>query len=331
MASAWQQWQQPSNQYIHNANNMNRFQKPRPSYMYLDNYDPNSFQHDNSSEESAYNELPQGTASRSRGMNHRPKRKSYTNSNNFNLNKDSSFHNYPSHFTQVDKQRTDIKRRKRSKLASSRSRGNSSAILPSKTKRNNNKQYSNANLLTFQEETEIAYAIQDYAKAIRIKDDLCSWMSREKSSSSRISGLKELPSEEHWASACSLTVHQLHHLIQRGQEAKAKLVSGNVGLVTMIAKKYHHLLIQKVGVSAGTLKLDDLIQEGYIGIMDAAERFDPEKGFRFSTYGSYWIRQRMLRSISESSRIIRLPEHVQTMVSFENEYFGYNLHFHNCF
>ena len=298
--------------------------------MYLDNYDPDSFEYDNSPEENIYNYngLPQGTANRSRVKNHnRPKRKSYTSSNNSKLNKDSSFHSYPSHFTQVDKQRIiDTKRRKRSKLASSRSRSNSSAILPSsKTKRSSNSQYSNTNnnLLTFQEETEIAYAIQDYAKAMRIKDDLCSWMSREKSSSSRISGLKELPSEEHWASACSLTVSQLHHLVQRGQEAKAKLVSGNVGLVTMIAKKYHHLLIQKVGVSGGTLKLDDLIQEGYIGIMDAAERFDPEKGFRFSTYGSYWIRQRMLRSISESSRIIRLPEHVQTMVSFEKVWMGH--------
>lgn len=116
----------------------------------------------------------------------------------------------------------------------------------------------------------------------------------------------------------------------QGQEARTKLITGNIGLVTMIAKRYYNLL--GVGNARGgragsgmgggrggggtdaTLKLEDLIQEGYIGIMDAAERFDPDKGFRFSTYGSHWVRQRILRSISESSRIIRLPVHVQTMV-----------------
>ncbi|KAL3792587.1 hypothetical protein HJC23_005557 [Cyclotella cryptica] len=139
------------------------------------------------------------------------------------------------------------------------------------------------------------------------------------------------PSEEQWASACSLSIHQLHDVMTKGQEARTKLITGNVGLVTMIAKRYYNLLgagnarggRAAAGGGGGgtdaTLKLEDLIQEGYIGIMDAAERFDPEKGFRFSTYGSHWVRQRILRSISESSRIIRLPVHVQTMLRNMNK------------
>jgi RNA polymerase primary sigma factor len=55
-----------------------------------------------------------------------------------------------------------------------------------------------------------------------------------------------------------------------------------------------------------------MIQEGNLGLMAAAERYNPERGFRFSTYAVYWVRQRILRSISDSSRIIRLPAHVHT-------------------
>jgi RNA polymerase sigma factor (sigma-70 family) len=300
-ASAWQQWQHSH----HNNFNTNRMDYVGPSFMYLDNYDPSG--HENSSGDG-----------RSRG---KPKIDKANKTKKIQTN--LSFHNYPRHIApHVDKSQdiNEKKRRRRSRLAS---RSTASAILPTKQRRT--KQCTESNLLTFEEETEIAYAIQAYATAMRIKDDLCTWMSKERNS--RISGLNKVPSEEHWASACSLTVAELHDVIQRGQEARAKLVAGNVGLVTVIAKKYYHLI--KGGAVngynpnntggtygvGGTLKLDDLIQEGYIGIMDAAERFDPERGFRFSTYGSYWVRQRILRSISESSRIIRLPEHVQTMVS----------------
>ena len=278
--------------------------------MYLDNYDPNSYEY-GSLPSSEYNPSSDGILS-----NHSQSAKDMRRGRNRTkkaaapkiLNKNFSFHNYPSHIAETTGLQEEKRRRKRSKLASRSSYG--SAILPC-SKRFKSKESNN--LLTFDEETEIAHAIRAYATTMRIKDDLCNWMSKERSS--RISGLNKVPSEEHWAAACNLSVSELHDVIQRGQEARSRLVNGNVGLVTSIASKYHNILIQKVGVSGGTLKLDDLIQEGYIGIMDAAERFDPEKGFRFSTYGTYWVRQRILRSISETARIIRLPEHVQTMVS----------------
>jgi hypothetical protein len=300
-ASAWQQWQ-PSQTTTHGNPSNNHFEL-RPSFMYLDNYDPNSYEYNSSSE---YKSSSDDLSADSTGKGIKAGRgRSKTKQLAPKLNKNLSFHNYPSHIADTNRLQDERRPRKRGKLVARTSYG--SAILPCKRTK------SKSNLLSFDEETDIAHAIQAYATAMRIKDDLCNWMSKERSS--RISGLNKVPSDEHWAAACSLTVSELHDVVHRGQEARSRLVNGNVGLVTMIAKKYHNILTQKVGVSGGTLKLDDLIQEGYCGLLDAAERFSPEKGFRFSTYGSYWVRQRILRSISETARIIRVPEHVQAMVS----------------
>ena len=91
-------------------------------------------------------------------------------------------------------------------------------------------------------------------------------------------------------------------------------MAGNVGLVLQISRKYAMELKRSVDLSGGNgvgsiLTLQDMIQEGNLGIMEAAERFDPTKGARFGTYASYWIKQRILRSIADHSRTIRLPAH----------------------
>lgn len=99
--------------------------------------------------------------------------------------------------------------------------------------------------------------------------------------------------------------------VQSGDKhAKQRLIESNMRLVINIAKTYRNR----------SIPLEDLIQEGAIGLMQAAERFDPDKGFRFSTYATHWIRQAIGRAIDNKSKAIRLPAHVsQSLRKVERE------------
>jgi RNA polymerase primary sigma factor len=98
---------------------------------------------------------------------------------------------------------------------------------------------------------------------------------------------------------------------QKGDKAaKQRLIESNMRLVINIAKAYR----------IRNIPLEDLIQEGAIGLMQAADRFDPDKGFRFSTYATHWIRQSIGRAIDNKSKAIRLPAHVsQSLRRIEKE------------
>ncbi|MDL1928791.1 sigma-70 family RNA polymerase sigma factor, partial [Fimbriimonadia bacterium ATM] len=97
---------------------------------------------------------------------------------------------------------------------------------------------------------------------------------------------------------------ELSRRARSGDEAARKrLVEANMRLVVNIAKQYRHRAVA----------FEDLVQEGAIGLMSAVERFDPDRGFRFSTYATHWIRQTISRAIDVKSRTIRLPAHVSDL------------------
>lgn len=94
-------------------------------------------------------------------------------------------------------------------------------------------------------------------------------------------------------------------IVAKGQWAQEKLATANFKLVVSVATKYKNK----------GLAFEDLIQEGYMGLARAVEKFDPHQGYKFSTYSYWWIRQAVTRSIAEKSRTIRLPIHINEKLS----------------
>ena len=103
----------------------------------------------------------------------------------------------------------------------------------------------------------------------------------------------------------SARVRELHRIERAGEAAAETFTNGNLRLVVSIAKQYR----------AAELPLLDLVQEGNLGLMHAVEKFDWRKGFKFSTYATWWIRQAIARGITNSARTIRLPVHAGDLLN----------------
>ena len=110
-----------------------------------------------------------------------------------------------------------------------------------------------------------------------------------------------VPPWQYKADGPLLTVHEecsLTERIRRGDErARERMIEANLRLVVSIARHYN----------CRGMSFEDVVQEGILGLMAAVQKFDPLKGFRFSTYATYWIRQAIVRAIEKQSRMIRLP------------------------
>ncbi|NES82295.1 MAG: RNA polymerase sigma factor RpoD [Moorea sp. SIO2B7] len=147
-------------------------------------------------------------------------------------------------------------------------------------------------LLRAEEEIELARKIAELLQLERVREDL---MDR----------LERIPDDREWANEVDMDLSEFRRRLFLGRRAKDKMVQSNLRLVVSIAKKY---------MNRG-LSFQDLIQEGSLGLIRAAEKFDHEKGYKFSTYATWWIRQAITRAIADQSRTIRLPVHLYETIS----------------
>ncbi len=147
-------------------------------------------------------------------------------------------------------------------------------------------------LLSHEQEITLGRQVQD----LMVLEDIESQL---------LSDLGEKPEIHLFAEKAGISTNQLKKKLKSGRRAKERMVAANLRLVVSVAKKY----------TKRNMELLDLIQEGTIGLVRGVEKFDPTRGYKFSTYAYWWIRQGITRAIAEKSRSIRLPIHITEMLN----------------
>ncbi len=148
-------------------------------------------------------------------------------------------------------------------------------------------------LLTHEEEITLGKAVQ-------------LWQSLEETKASLEENAGTPITQEQWAKALGMDMSELKPITRAGHRAHQKMLKANLRLVVSIAKKY---------VNKTNIDFLDLIQEGTVGLDQGVKKFDPSKGYRFSTYAYWWIRQAITRAIASQGRTIRLPIHINEKLS----------------
>jgi RNA polymerase primary sigma factor len=154
------------------------------------------------------------------------------------------------------------------------------------------KDIGTVSLLNSAQEVELAKRIQDLVYLDGVRETLLEELDRE-------------PSSFEWACAANISEEALETRLEEGKRAKNLMIQANLRLVVSIAKRYANK----------SMSFQDLIQEGCVGLIRGAEKFDFKRGYKFSTYAHWWIRQAVTRSISDQSRTIRLPVHLFEIIS----------------
>ncbi|AFY36019.1 RNA polymerase sigma factor, RpoD/SigA family [Calothrix sp. PCC 7507] len=142
-------------------------------------------------------------------------------------------------------------------------------------------------LLTREQEIIFGKQVQQMMTLLDAKEDLAKKLHRE-------------PSLEEWANLVHQPETEVKQTVAQGKRAKQKMIEANLRLVVAIAKKYQKR----------NMEFLDLIQEGTLGLERGVEKFDPMRGYKFSTYAYWWIRQAITRAIAQQGRTIRLPIHI---------------------